>query len=56
MTKIIFVFRDFIFTNKKMKKMKKLILKMKGLFKEGCPRCGEYYDRDVCQTCGYPWS
>jgi hypothetical protein len=27
-----------------------------GLFKYSCPRCGDYYDGDVCQTCGYPWS
>ena len=36
--------------------MKKLVLKMTDLFKGASPRCGDYYDGDVCQTCGYTWN
>ena len=36
--------------------MKKIFIALTDLFKVSCPRCGDYYDGDVCQTCGYPWS
>ena len=36
--------------------MKKIFIALTDLFKGSCPRCGDYYGGDVCQTCGYPWS
>jgi len=38
------------------KNMKNLLKIITQLLKGGCPRCGDYYDGEVCQTCGYPWS
>ena len=29
--------------------MKKIFIALTDLFKGSCPRCGDYYDGDVCQ-------
>ena len=50
------ILETYIAEQKHFMNMKNLLKIITQLFKVGCPRCGDYYDGDVCQTCGYPWS